>query len=1828
MMNQDKTDAQLNRRDLSKGVKGRGTGRQGGAMSSEAELSLWFDPRSKRWIKVVACVLIGAFLHQDIVWAVGPRYTDDLKLMFESPKEKLIEQLGALLSASGAYAFDNRGIGESTLTGYQYTDYGASLQRMQTLSQMNPVTGVPNAFGGVDIPVGISSTGDYQWGTYTGVGEMDKFLQGQSGWNDQLGCLSSANNPDFAQTIRSAENYMDKLADVTPIKFKGVSSVAYTGADAPNRPVLNVQGGLHYNNPEVNYAKAFVPSYGGVVGYNIQAVGLNTNDMRGVSQAQSAQYFLGAYLGRSDAFIYPLNNSYKFDQKKEVFNIDGQQFAGKGVDLFFPITPNSAQAQLTPDHRFTVNNQTAAQLDGKRTWLSGAVNIENGQLAFDTQQNTAWGFATIANIPVLLSASQNINAGIADNWPKRDVTGEKEGTRDLKNYVVANQECGYGMRSTGGDNVELYQAQGTSNQVRIIDSSVQPGPWDDVRMQSGEHITGVGNSAAVRQAEYLPYEGKAKLTFSPEGNLNFHPDAGQGRIRNLQDAKLDNYTYQGSSSSAELVGYAGGLSAQNGEVKQYLAEDKRFSNKVLGMPQTLSLNKNTAFVYSSSGAQGDVAAGSSFTTNNSAPQKLKENLSNSDFAQIQHSGLTFSRPYLAPEKNAVYNFPAAEMGNNLPNLPQTAALGQTTAMENGQPAADKKIRAAYIQGKGSTGTAIFNNGHLGVNLDSGQMNIGEGLYFDAANLGRQVDFQNGTSLVIPTATGANRHNFGLDGKDAAFVVQNGVPVWTNMNSQFQAAQHSFSEATRVKDPSGKEYLLQSISSFKDLNVQANFDGQGGVSWQKLGDNPIAVISRSFLENGSGDILAKGISAGLLEEKGKQLYSRETGASGVNHQRWTETGEILRPTGLVQQKEMNRSAADNPAGALNPQPSASPRGEQVTSQDITVAEVKFLDKFGGKIAEVNLKENALTHVDLLRARTDVGRGLYTNVAQEGYSVALRGTARYGYSIPLAGGKSYDAEILAARFGDTGKFALNKQGIPQLSFPATNKDTLPALQVALSAAPRDYLHTDKEGFVHIPDGQPNLYFTIAGQPYLGYELPSNGGQTKGAPIGKTRIDFDSDGNGSLIPTGITYGKGINGGSVAPLNIDPAVSYASKTEIGRGEYLVKEILQKEGVTREFKQGWTQRLDNILSKDNAAGPQALADFFRSEFNIDLNDPKDTVNLARTTQEKGWGINRTGLSRLVGKDGQVDSLAAAGLLWDSWRNIPENIILETSGSAQGAGFWRVHPQERASGGNPRVSPMTVDGRTARIKESTLSIKLSEQYSPWQNKENLTRVETASIKWDAAGNKTIVNAGRGLALVDAKYEHLGVMKTFADNIPYFSFNPADGAPGGASVPKAGLVRVANITGYTDSDKASRFDLFSRWTLDGSSTFGITNGNLASAEMFNYGKYVIDGKPGSNQRDWVPLGLPGMSVNEWKPGSTISRNEQGYTFGPGSARSPLFASGGLKENYTIELGKDIRGLSELKLNGKNILPDLLKSIEKIKKEQKGSVAVNFNTVGSMLGESALVQIARENRDVLRKEGFVYPKESFVVYGQDAVFEWKNKLWKPTTDTLKNGQIAAGPLVYRDPNNPDEKYLKLGYLGSKWDEELGGLTHSWGGAYELVGGMNSKYLPMRLQNILYNPKPGAKQESSPAQTNKPITLDLASYRNVGLARPGQVIDSPLGGIIDMDFSGFDSKGKQINRVTYLDNIDNPNMQATFGMAGTRIILPGTVQGDVFDKTHQEVEKIGLSFALKSAQGRMERTFFNGGINFDKNGLFMDNRTGMWDRTSLTNKAVKDAPYTITS
>ncbi|MFH1245212.1 MAG: hypothetical protein V1662_01880, partial [Candidatus Omnitrophota bacterium] len=571
-MDKDKTDAQLNSKDLSKEVKGRGTGRQGGALSAQADLSLWFDPHNKKWLKIIACVLVGAFLHQDIVWAVGPRYADDLKLMFESPREKFIEQLGALFHSSGVYAFDNRSIGQSSLTAYQYTDYGASLQRMQQLSQMNPVTGVPNAFGGVNIPVGIDTTGDYIWGTYTGVGEMDNYFQQQPGWDAQMGCISSLNNPDFSQSIQSGEMYMQGLENnVTPVKFKDVYSVARTGAQSANQ-ALDVRGGLHYNNPDVNYAKAFTPSYGGMVGYNIQALGLDKNDMRAVSQAQSAQYVLGAYLGRSDAFIYPLNNSFKFDQKKEMFQIDGRQFAGQGVDLFFPITPNGAGTQLTPDHRFTVNSQTVAQLDGKRTWQSGAVNIENGQLAFDTQQNTAWGFATIGNAPVLLSASKNINAAITESWPRQGETGEKEGVRDFKNYVSANQDCGYGMRSTGGDNVELYRSEGTSNQVRIMDSSVQPGPWDDVRMQTGEHITGIGNSPQARQVKYAPYEGLGKLTFTPEGNLKFHSDGGQGVIGNLQGAKLDNYTYQGMdaqgrpSAQAELVGYAGGLSAQNGEV--------------------------------------------------------------------------------------------------------------------------------------------------------------------------------------------------------------------------------------------------------------------------------------------------------------------------------------------------------------------------------------------------------------------------------------------------------------------------------------------------------------------------------------------------------------------------------------------------------------------------------------------------------------------------------------------------------------------------------------------------------------------------------------------------------------------------------------------------------------------------------------------------------------------------------------------------------------------------------------------------------------------------------------------------------------------------------------------------------------------------------------------------------------------------------------------------------------------------------------------------------------------------------------------------------------
>ena len=129
-MEKDKPDAQLNRK--------RKKGEKANSQSlRDTGLSLWFDPHNKPWLKIIACIVIGAFLHQDIVWAAGTTYTDDLKLMFEHPARRVIERLGALFSIKDAYAFepyyDSVGVGTGGPIGdYTYYDksanYGTSAQ--------------------------------------------------------------------------------------------------------------------------------------------------------------------------------------------------------------------------------------------------------------------------------------------------------------------------------------------------------------------------------------------------------------------------------------------------------------------------------------------------------------------------------------------------------------------------------------------------------------------------------------------------------------------------------------------------------------------------------------------------------------------------------------------------------------------------------------------------------------------------------------------------------------------------------------------------------------------------------------------------------------------------------------------------------------------------------------------------------------------------------------------------------------------------------------------------------------------------------------------------------------------------------------------------------------------------------------------------------------------------------------------------------------------------------------------------------------------------------------------------------------------------------------------------------------------------------------------------------------------------------------------------------------------------------------------------------------------------------------------------------------------
>ncbi|MBN3038984.1 MAG: hypothetical protein JW869_06185, partial [Candidatus Omnitrophica bacterium] len=523
-MEKEKPDAQLNRSE-------KADSPTRGMAVHKGDFSCWFDPFGNKWLKVVAYIVIGAFLHQDVVWAAGTDYTQDLELMFKQPAaERTIDRLGALFNLKTVYAFDSNydNIGSDSAGSSQYGIFDSAVQQMQVISQNNPQTGLFTDWGYASYAPQTLN----QWNFHF-IQNLDSFTLQKAGLTNpdimnNISSLFPAGVPlEHADTFKAMEYVANHK--ILPLSNVPILSAGSTGSEKDNI-ILNIYGNIQYNSSDPNqgFVKTHKPSYGGLLGYNIQGFSVGDKDMHPVAQDSIGQTFYGAMIGNSSALIYPTDKSLSYSEKSIV--ADGKTLSRQGVTLFDPVTPSvlSSSGQLAFYRNKAANSSPsyALQLPKNEGFKDGAVSFEPGHGALVLNDDAFVGIGDITE-DVLMDKSY-VNEGLIKTIKPTDNKSASVQNLDAaslwKAYVRDYAGGSYGMSSFGKDTFKVSKWDKTSsNKVRVMDNAPLTGAYDTLYTPKGEELKGLGLDAETRNDSYyaIPRQGKeaAVTVLGTDGNL-------------------------------------------------------------------------------------------------------------------------------------------------------------------------------------------------------------------------------------------------------------------------------------------------------------------------------------------------------------------------------------------------------------------------------------------------------------------------------------------------------------------------------------------------------------------------------------------------------------------------------------------------------------------------------------------------------------------------------------------------------------------------------------------------------------------------------------------------------------------------------------------------------------------------------------------------------------------------------------------------------------------------------------------------------------------------------------------------------------------------------------------------------------------------------------------------------------------------------------------------------------------------------------------------------------------------------------------------------------
>ena len=207
-----------------------------------------------------------------------------------------------------------------------------------------------------------------------------------------------------------------------------------------------------------------------------------------------------------------------------------------------------------------------------------------------------------------------------------------------------------------------------------------------------------------------------------------------------------------------IIGASKGYAVNEGWIEGFTPEERTLTNG----KQSLTLGKDTWIILTASDAVGNIAMGSSYKTGALSSQPLIR----IDFSDVNVDGKKFFSPLLLTGAGAQYNFTSGEVTLVNPNI-STQVVDSSSNIK--APVSGTKAvggTAATLNGQGDAGLAVAgeNGMHIGLDLLSGGMNLGQGLSYDV-NTYRNNVFFTGNLTLSGNDTNKNNHSLCRERRD-------------------------------------------------------------------------------------------------------------------------------------------------------------------------------------------------------------------------------------------------------------------------------------------------------------------------------------------------------------------------------------------------------------------------------------------------------------------------------------------------------------------------------------------------------------------------------------------------------------------------------------------------------------------------------------------------------------------------------------------------------------------------------------------------------------------------------------------------------------------------------------------------------------------------------------------------------------------------------------------------------------------------------------------------------------------------------------------------------